>query len=43
LDRTIVQLESTLHATEITLDLATLEKLSEVFPGAGGEPPKAYA
>ncbi len=41
--RTIEQLESTLHATEITLDEATLKKLDEVFPGPGGEAPQAYA
>jgi aryl-alcohol dehydrogenase-like predicted oxidoreductase len=41
--RTIEQLESTLHATEITLDKVTLEKLDEIFPGPGGEAPEAYA
>ena len=41
--RTIEQLESTLRATEITLDEATLTKLDEIFPGPGGEAPKAYA
>jgi aryl-alcohol dehydrogenase-like predicted oxidoreductase len=41
--RTIEQLESTLHATEIRLDKATLEKLDEIFPGPGGEAPEAYA
>ena len=41
--RTIEQLESTLRATEITLDEETLKKLDEIFPGPGGEAPKAYA
>jgi aryl-alcohol dehydrogenase-like predicted oxidoreductase len=41
--RTIEQLESTLHATEIRLDEATLKKLDEIFPGPGGEAPEAYA
>jgi aryl-alcohol dehydrogenase-like predicted oxidoreductase len=41
--RTIEQLESAVHATEITLDGEVLEKLDEIFPGPGGEAPKAYA
>ena len=41
--RTIEQLESTLHATEIRLDEATIKKLDEIFPGPGGEAPQAYA
>jgi aryl-alcohol dehydrogenase-like predicted oxidoreductase len=41
--RTIEQLESTVRATEITLDEATLTKLDEIFPGPGGEAPNAYA
>ena len=41
--RTIEQLESALRATEITLDESTLKKLDEIFPGPGGEAPKAYA
>jgi aryl-alcohol dehydrogenase-like predicted oxidoreductase len=41
--RTIEQLESTLRATEVTLDQETLKKLDEIFPGAGGEAPVAYA
>ncbi len=41
--RTIEQLESAVRATEITLDEATLEQLDEIFPGPGGEAPKAYA
>ncbi len=41
--RTIEQLESAVRATEVTLDEATLAKLDEIFPGPGGEAPKAYA
>lgn len=41
--RTVGQLESTLRATEIKLDEDTLKKLDEIFPGPGGEAPKAYA
>ena len=41
--RTIEQLESTLRATEITLDGKILESLDQIFPGPGGEAPKAYA
>ena len=41
--RTIEQLESAVRATEITLDEETLAKLDEIFPGPGGEAPKAYA
>jgi aryl-alcohol dehydrogenase-like predicted oxidoreductase len=41
--RTIEQLETTLRATEISLDEATLSKLDEIFPGPGGEAPEAYS
>lgn len=41
--RTIEQLESAVRATEITLDADTLARLDEIFPGPGGEAPKAYA
>jgi aryl-alcohol dehydrogenase-like predicted oxidoreductase len=41
--RTIEQLESAVRATEITLDAEVLAKLDEIFPGPGGEAPKAYA
>jgi len=41
--RTMDQLESAVRATEITLDEAVLAKLDEIFPGPGGEAPKAYA
>jgi len=41
--RTLEQLESAVHATEIQLDAETLKKLDEIFPGPGGEAPNAYA
>jgi len=41
--RTMEQLESAVRATEIKLDEDTLAKLDEIFPGPGGEAPKAYA
>ncbi len=41
--RTMEQLESAVRATDIELDQATLGKLDEIFPGPGGEAPKAYA
>ena len=41
--RTMEQLESAVRATEITLDADALARLDEIFPGPGGEAPKAYA
>jgi aryl-alcohol dehydrogenase-like predicted oxidoreductase len=41
--RTLEQLESAMRATEITLDEEVLKKLDDIFPGPGGEAPKAYA
>lgn len=41
--RTVEQLESAVRAASIVLDGETLEKLDEIFPGPGGEAPKAYA
>ena len=41
--RTMDQLESAVRATEITLEDDVLAKLDEIFPGPGGEAPKAYA
>lgn len=41
--RTVNQLESAIRATEIQLDENVLAKLDEIFPGPGGEAPKAYA
>ena len=37
------QLESAVRATEIVLNAETLATLDEIFPGPGGEAPKAYA
>jgi aryl-alcohol dehydrogenase-like predicted oxidoreductase len=41
--RTMGQLEDAVHATELTLEEAVLTKLDQIFPGPGGEAPKAYA
>lgn len=41
--RTMEQLESAVRATEIVLDEDTLAQLDAIFPGPGGEAPKAYA
>lgn len=41
--RTVDQLDSAIRATEITLDAEVLAKLDAIFPGPGGEAPKAYA
>jgi len=41
--RNIEQLESAVRATEIILDEETLQRLDGIFPGPGGEAPKAYA
>lgn len=41
--RTMEQLESALHALEITLDEDALRRLDEIFPGPGGPAPEAYA
>ncbi|MCA9894732.1 MAG: aldo/keto reductase, partial [Anaerolineae bacterium] len=41
--RTIEQLESAVRATEIKLSEDVLARLDEIFPGPGGEAPKAYA
>jgi aryl-alcohol dehydrogenase-like predicted oxidoreductase len=41
--RTIEQLESAVRAASIQLDEEVLKKLDEIFPGPGGEAPKAYA
>ena len=41
--RTMEQLESAVRATEIVLDDEVLAQLDEIFPGPGGEAPKAYA
>lgn len=41
--RTLEQLTGSLRAEELRLSSETLEKLDEIFPGPGGEAPKAYA
>lgn len=41
--RTLEQLTGCVRATEIKLDGGVLKKLDEIFPGLGGEAPKAYA
>jgi aryl-alcohol dehydrogenase-like predicted oxidoreductase len=41
--RTAAQLEGSLRATEIKLDKSVLDRLDAIFPGPGGEAPKAYA
>ena len=41
--RTLEQLDGALEATEIALDEQTLARLDEIWPGPGGEAPKAYA
>jgi aryl-alcohol dehydrogenase-like predicted oxidoreductase len=41
--RTIEQLDGSLRALELKLDAAALQKIDEIWPGPGGEAPKAYA
>jgi aryl-alcohol dehydrogenase-like predicted oxidoreductase len=41
--RTGEQLEQTLRCTELKLEPSVLERLDAIFPGPGGEAPKAYA
>jgi aryl-alcohol dehydrogenase-like predicted oxidoreductase len=41
--RTVEQLESAVHAADITLDDEVMKKLDEIFPGPGGEAPQSYA
>jgi aryl-alcohol dehydrogenase-like predicted oxidoreductase len=41
--RTLEQLEGAVRATELKLDEGVLNRLDEIFPGPGGEAPKAYA
>ena len=41
--RTMEQLTDSVRATEIRLDEGTLKRLDEIWPGPGGEAPKAYA
>ncbi len=41
--RTMQQLKDSAHALEIHLSEETLRRLDEIWPGPGGEAPKAYA
>ncbi|MBP3961930.1 aldo/keto reductase [Paenibacillus lignilyticus] len=41
--RTAEQFESSLRAVELELDESTLKRIDEIFPGPGGEAPRAYA
>ena len=41
--RTVEQLDSSLRATEVSLDQEVLKELDSIFPGPGGEAPQAYA
>jgi len=41
--RTMEQLEDAVRATQIKLSAEVLARLDEIFPGPGGEAPKAYA
>jgi aryl-alcohol dehydrogenase-like predicted oxidoreductase len=41
--RTMEQLDGSLRALKIKLGKKELEKLDEIWPGPGGEAPKAYA
>jgi aryl-alcohol dehydrogenase-like predicted oxidoreductase len=41
--RTVEQLRGTLRAVELKLDVETVQKLDEIFPGPGGPAPEAYA
>ncbi|TDF95935.1 aldo/keto reductase [Paenibacillus piri] len=41
--RTLEQFQNTLRVVDIKLDEAVLQRLDEIFPGPGGDAPKAYA
>jgi len=41
--RTLEQFERSLRAVEVKLDEAALKRLDEIFPGPGGDAPRAYA
>ncbi|TBL80368.1 aldo/keto reductase [Paenibacillus thalictri] len=41
--RTLEQFQNTLRVVDIKLDESTLARLDEIFPGPGGDAPKAYA
>nr|WP_281378883.1 aldo/keto reductase [Paenibacillus phyllosphaerae] len=41
--RTLEQFERSLRAVELGLDEGTLKRIDEIFPGPGGDAPRAYA
>jgi aryl-alcohol dehydrogenase-like predicted oxidoreductase len=41
--RTLEQFERSLRAVEVKLDDAAMKRLDEIFPGPGGDAPRAYA
>lgn len=41
--RTVEQLDKSLHALDISLSEDVLKRLDEIWPGPGGEAPRAYA
>lgn len=41
--RTVEQLAGAMRALEISLDIETVRRLDEIWPGPGGEAPEAYA
>jgi aryl-alcohol dehydrogenase-like predicted oxidoreductase len=41
--RTLKQFEASLRVVDIELDESTLTRLDEIFPGPGGDAPRAYA
>ncbi|CAM4511765.1 aryl-alcohol dehydrogenase-like predicted oxidoreductase [Paenibacillus endophyticus] len=41
--RTLDQFERSLRAVELTLDESALKRIDEIFPGPGGDAPRAYA
>ena len=41
--RTLEQFQRSLRAVEFKLDESTLQRIDEIFPGPGGDAPKAYA
>lgn len=41
--RTLEQFERSLRAVELELDESTMKRIDEIFPGPGGDAPRAYA
>lgn len=41
--RTVEQLIKTIRSIDYQLDIETLNRLNEIWPGPGGEAPQAYA